>query len=43
MAELKSGNVFGPYVAHLGVFEFQQRGYPHVLLVHTFEAKDLNI
>ena len=43
MAELKSGKVFGPYLAHLGVIEFQQRGYPHALLVYTFEAKDLNI
>ena len=43
MAELKSGKVFGPYLVHLGVFEFQQRGYPHALSVYTFEAKDLNI
>ena len=43
MAELKSCKVFGPYLAHFGVIEFQQRGYPHALLVYTFEAKDLNI
>ena len=24
MAELKSGEVFGPYLAHLGVIEFQK-------------------
>ena len=34
MAELKSCKVFGPYLAHLGVIEFQQRGYPHALLVY---------
>ena len=43
MAELKSCKVFGPYLAHLEVIEFQQRGYPHALLVYTFKAKDLNI
>ena len=43
MAELMSCKVFGPYLAHLGVIEFQQRGYPHALLVYTFKAKDLNI
>ena len=43
MAELKSGKVFGPYLAHLGVIEFQQRGYPHALLVYVFKAKGLNI
>ena len=43
MAELKSCKVFGPYLAHLGVIEFQQRGYAHALLVFTLEAKDLNI
>ena len=43
MAELKSGKVFGPYLAHFGVIEFQQRGYPHALLVYTFKAKGLNI
>ena len=26
MAELKSGRVFGEYLAHLGVAEFQKRG-----------------
>ena len=36
MAELKSGKVFGPYLVHLGVFEFQQRGYPHALLVYIY-------
>ena len=39
MAELKSGKVFGPYLAHLGVFEFQQRGYPHALLVYTWYVR----
>ena len=43
MAELKSCKVFGPYLAHLGVIEFQERGYPHALLVYTFKAKGLNI
>ena len=31
MAELKSGKVFGPYLAHLGVIEFQKRGFPCLL------------
>ena len=29
MAGLKSCKVFGPYMAHLGVIEFQKRCYPH--------------
>ena len=39
MAELKSGKVFGPYLAHLGVIEFQKRGYPHAHLVYTFKSE----
>ena len=39
MAELKGGKVFGPYLADLGVIEFQQRGYPHALLVYTFKSE----
>ena len=39
MAELKSGKVFGPYLAHLGVIEFQKRGYPHAHLVYSFKSK----
>ena len=33
MAELKSGKVFSPYLAHVGVIEFQKKGYPHTNLV----------
>ena len=36
MAELKSGRVFGKYLAHLWVVEFQERGYPHAHLLYTF-------
>ena len=39
MDEPKSCKVFGPYLAHLGVIEFQQRGYPHALLVYTFKSE----
>ena len=39
MAELKSGKVLGPYLAHLGVIEFQKRGYPHAHLVYTFKSE----
>ena len=39
MAELKSGKVLGPYLAHLGVVEFQKRGYPHAHLVYTFNSE----
>ena len=36
---LESGKVFDPYLAHLGVIEFQQRGYPHAHLVYTFKSE----
>ena len=39
MAELKSGKVFDPYQAHLGVTEFQKRGYPHAHLVQVYSFK----
>ena len=39
MAELKSCKVFGPYMAHLGVIEFQKRCYPHAHLVYTFTSQ----
>ena len=39
LAGLKSCKVFGPYLAHLGVIEFQQRGYPHALLVYLVYVK----
>lgn len=39
MAELKSGKVFPPYLAHLGVIEFQKRGFPHAHLVYTFKSE----
>ena len=35
MAELKSGKVFCPCLAHLGVIEFQKRGNPHAYLVYV--------
>ena len=39
MAGLKSCKVFGPYMAHLGVIEFQKRCYPHAHLVYTFTSQ----
>ena len=36
LAGLKSCKVFGPYLAHLGVIEFQQRGYQHALLAVSY-------
>ena len=39
MAELKSCKVFGPYMAHLGVIEFQKRCYLHAHLVYTFTSQ----
>ena len=39
MAELKSGKVFGPYLAHLGVIFLQKRGYPHAHLVYVFKSE----
>ena len=39
MAELESGKVFDPYLAHLGVIEFKTRGYPHAHLLHTFKSE----
>ena len=31
--------MFGPYLAHLGVIEFEKRGYPHAHLVYTFKSE----
>ena len=39
VAELKSGKVLVPYLAHLGVIEFQKRGYPHAQLVYTCKSE----
>ena len=39
MAEPKSGRVFGEYLAHLGVVEFQKRGYPHAHLLYALKKK----
>ena len=33
MADLKSGNVFGPYDYHMDVIEFQKRSLPHAHIV----------
>ena len=38
MAEIKSGKVFGPYMSHCGVIEFQKRGFPHAHLVYMFKG-----
>ena len=38
VAEIRSGKVFGPYISHCGVTEFQKRGWPHARLVYTFKG-----
>ena len=42
MAELKSGKVFGPYLAHLGVSSKIGAIHTLILYIHS-KAKDLNI
>ena len=43
MAELKSGKVFGPYLAHLVVTEFQKEAIHTLIWYIGSKAKGLNI
>ena len=43
MAELKSCKVFGPYLAHLVVIEFQKEAIHTLIWYIRSKAKDLNI